>query len=56
MRGINGEKGEGSSQGSCIKDPWSWTTWWGLIVGARCGVTIAGENNVGKIGTIITEL
>ena len=31
------KEGEGSSQGTCMKDPWTWTTGWGLIVGAGMG-------------------
>ena len=29
-----GTEGKGSSQGTCIKDPWKWTTGWGLTEGA----------------------
>ena len=39
--GDNGK--EGFSQGTDIKDPWAWTTGWGLTVGV--GVGQAGENN-----------
>ena len=28
---------EGSSQGTCINCPWTWTTGWGLTVGAGGG-------------------
>ena len=27
-----GKEGEGSSQGTGINDPWTWTTGWGLTV------------------------
>ena len=32
-RGITGTDGEGSSQGTYIKDLWTWTTGWGLTAG-----------------------
>ena len=31
--GESGKEGEESSQGTCINDPWTWTTGWGLTVG-----------------------
>ena len=34
---MGGKEGE-SSQGTCIKDPWLWTTGWGLPEGLRVGV------------------
>ena len=34
LRGGGGEEREGSSQGTGIKDPRTWTTGWGLTVGA----------------------
>ena len=33
-----------------MKDPWTWTTGWGLIVGAGMGG--GGESNRGKIGKL----
>ena len=52
--GDQGKEYEGSSQVTCIKDPWTWTTGWRLTVGvgrwAGWGRTMGG-----KIGTTITE-
>ena len=31
------EEGEGTSQGTCINDPWMCTTGWGLTVGVGVG-------------------
>ena len=47
-----GKEGEGFSQGTCIKDPWIWTTGWELTVG---GVSGSRVSNRGKIGTIVIE-
>ena len=49
-----GKEGEGSSQGTCIKDPWTRTMQgWGLTVGvASYGV---GDSNGEKGGTTVTE-
>ena len=53
--GGNGEKeGEGSSQGTCINDPWALTTGLGLTVGAGV-VGGTGESNGGIIGTCVVE-
>ena len=48
-----GKEGEGSSQGTFVKDPWTKTTGAGLNVGGEVGR--AEENNGGKMGTIVTE-
>ena len=32
------EEEEGGSQGTSINDPWTWTTGWGLTVGAGGGL------------------
>ena len=34
---IMGKEREGTSQGTCMKDPWPWTIGWGLTVGAGVG-------------------
>ena len=47
------EEEEGGSQGTSINDPWTWTTGWGLTVGAGGGR--GQENNRGKIGTSVIE-
>ena len=44
------KKGEGSGQGTCIKDPWAKTTGGGRFGYGRWGVGRAGENNEGKMG------
>ena len=49
--GKDGKKG--SSQGTCVNDPWERTTGWGLTVGARGGMG-RGEQR-GKIGTTVIE-
>ena len=30
-----GKEGEGSSQGTSVNDPWTWTTGWVLTVGVE---------------------
>ena len=48
------KEGEGSSQGTAKKDPWTKT----MVVGRiECGMGMgrAGENNVGKMGTTVIE-
>ena len=45
---------EGSSQGTCIKDPWTKTTE-GRIECGRWGVGRSGETNGGKMGTAVIE-
>ena len=35
--GDSGGKKEGTSQRTCMNDPWTWTTGWGLTVGAGRG-------------------
>ena len=51
----NGGKKEKDCQGTCIKDPWTNTTWReGLNVGGW-GVGRAGESNGGNKGTSIIE-
>lgn len=44
--GMMGEEGEESSSGTCRKDPWYWTTGWGLTEGGE-GVW-AGESKGGR--------
>ena len=34
-RDITGKEGEGTSQGTCIKDPWAWTMGWRLGEGGQ---------------------
>ena len=46
-----GKKGKG--QGTCMKDPWTWTTGWGWTVGAGVGRNGGGQR--GKIGTTVIE-
>ena len=53
VEGQQKKEGEGSSQGTCMKDPWQWATGWGLTGGV--GVGGAGESNTGKIGTTVIE-
>ena len=36
-----------------MNDPWTWTTVWGLTVGAEVG--LGGGGHRGKIGTTIIE-
>ena len=51
-----GKAREGSSQGTCIKDPWTRTTGWrGRIECGRGGVGRAGESNGGDMGTTVIE-
>ena len=56
QRGVGGEEwwedGEGTSQRTCMNDPQTWTTVWGLSVGV--GVGWAEEGKGGKTG--ITEI
>ena len=49
----NGGKRGGSRQGTCRKDPWTWTTGWGLTVAG--GLSKSRESNRGKIGTTVVE-
>ena len=44
-----GKKAKGH-QGTCIRDPWTKPTGWGLTGGAGLG-----ESNRGKIGTTVIE-
>ena len=52
--GVTGKEGEGSSQGSCIKDPWTKTRRSSIEYG-RWGVGRARKNNEGKMGTTVIE-
>ena len=56
-RGKGGEKqgkeGEGTSQGTCMNDPQTWTMGWGLTVGAGDGLGRGGQR--GKIESTIIE-
>ena len=42
-RRIMVERGEGTSQRTCMNDPWTWTRVWKLTVGARDGVSGGGQ-------------
>ena len=42
-RGQWGKEGEGSFQGTCINDPWTWTPEWGLTVGAGSGWAVESK-------------
>ena len=35
--------GEGTSQGTCMNDPWTWTTVWKLTMGAGGGMDRGGQ-------------
>ena len=48
--GEGGKEGEGSSQGTCINDPWKWTTGWGFT-----GEGMGQWRVMGKIGTTVIE-
>ena len=50
--GIMGERREGSSPGTCTKDPWTKTMGWGGIEGGRWEVGKAEESNGGKWGQL----
>ena len=47
------KEGEETSQRTCMNDPWTWTTGWGLTVGA--GLGWVEECKRGKIGTTVIE-
>ena len=47
------KEGEGTSQRTCMNDPWTWTMAWGWIMGA--GGEMDGGRQRGKIGTSGTE-
>ena len=51
--GEQGKEGKGSSQGTCMKDLWTWTTGWGLTVGVGDGLG-RGEQG-GEIETTVIE-
>ena len=42
-RGIMVERGERISQRTCMNDPWTWTTLWGLTVGVEGGLGRGGQ-------------
>ena len=49
---------EGISQRTCIRDPWTWTTGWGQIVGAGSGLDGGGQrgknwDNCNRINKIL---
>ena len=50
--GEGGKKGEGSSQGTCMDDPWTWTTGQGLTVGTGGWVGGAGRAIGKKLGQL----
>ena len=50
----NGGKRRKGHEGTHIKDPWYWTTGWGLTKGAGVGARVR-ESNVGKIVTTVIE-
>ena len=37
------KEGEGNSQRTRVNDPWTWTTLWGLAVGAGVGMDGRGQ-------------
>ena len=47
------KEGEGTSQRTCMNDPWTWTIVWGLTAGV--GLGWAEEGKSGKIGTTVIE-
>ena len=51
---VMGKEGEGSSQGTCVKDPWT-KTMRGKIESGSCEVGRAGESNVRKMRTTVIE-
>ena len=51
--GLSVKAGEGPSQGTSIKDPWTRTTAGRTECGRRVGR--AGESNGGKMGAIVIE-
>ena len=48
------KEGDGSSQGTCVKDPWT-KTMRGKIESGSCEVGRAGESNVRKMRTTVIE-
>ena len=53
---VLGKEGEGSSQGTCIKDSWTKTTRVGVLTeSGSWGMSRAGESNGGKMGTTVIE-
>ena len=40
------EKGERTSQRTCMNDPWTWTMVWGLTVGARGRLSGGGQRGI----------
>ena len=51
-RGKQGKEGKGSSQGRCIKDPWTETSGVGEGLNVGVGVGRAGDSNGGKWGQL----
>ena len=45
------KEGEGSSQRTCMNDPWTWTTVWGLTVGLGGGLGGGGQSRE-KLGQL----
>ena len=56
-RGEGGKEEEGSSQGACVNDPGTWTTAWGLTVGAGSWGALgrAVESNRATVRTTVIE-
>ena len=52
-RGNGWKEGGGTRQGTCMNDPGTWTTGWGMTVGVGGGLGGVGQR--GKIGTSVTE-
>ena len=50
-----GKEGEGSSQGTCIKGPWTRTTGWGRIECGRGGWVGQGRAMEGGMGATVFE-
>ena len=47
------KEGGGTRQRTCMNNPYTWTTVWGLTVGAGGGAMEEGKGR--KIGTTVTE-
>ena len=54
-RGEGEKTGEGASQGTGTKDPWIWTTGWGLTAGGSRGRRRSMGEQQGKTGTTVIK-
>ena len=50
-RGDYLKEGEGTSQGACMKDPWTWTMAWGLTIELGVGWAEGWKGEI--IGTTV---